>query len=123
MRRWELHPATTARAEAPSGSRRSCVRRSSSSRSFRSVMCDILGVQVSLGALSSVEGRVSNAVQVVVDEVWRRVAQDKVKHTNGTTWYQAGVTMALWTITTATATVFKIVTGQCEGHAQAALQR
>ena len=74
------------------------------------LLSDIVGVQVSLGALSSVEARVSEAVQPAVDEAWEKVREAKVKHTDGTSWYQAGVTMALWTIATVAATVFKIVT-------------
>jgi transposase len=33
-----------------------------------------------------------------------------VKHTDGTGWFQGGVTMSLWTIATAAATVFRILT-------------
>jgi transposase len=73
------------------------------------LLSDLLGVQVSLGALSAVEARVSGAVQPAVNEAWKQVGQAKVKHTDGTSWYQSGVAMALWTITTVTATVFKIV--------------
>jgi transposase len=73
------------------------------------LLSDILGVEVSLGALSAVEARVSKAVQPAVDEAWDRVGQAQVKHTDGTSWYQAGLLMALWTITTPAATVFKIV--------------
>lgn len=72
-------------------------------------LSDLLGVQVSLGALSGVEARVSDAVEPAVKEAWERVCAAQVKHTDGTSWYQAGLTMALWTIATATATVFKIV--------------
>jgi transposase len=72
-------------------------------------LSDIVGVRVSLGALSTVEARVSDAVQPAVDEAWDQVGRAKVKHTDGTSWYQAGLGMALWTIATATATVFKIV--------------
>jgi transposase len=64
---------------------------------------------VSLGALSAVEARVSDAVQPAVDAAWELVAQAEVKHTDGTSWYQAGLTMALWTVATTAATVFKIV--------------
>lgn len=73
------------------------------------LLADIVGVRVSLGALSSVEGRVSKAVQPCVDEAWQRVRDAPVKHTDGTSWSQAGVTMALWTIAAAGVTVFKIV--------------
>ena len=73
------------------------------------LLSDILGVRVSLGALSAVEARVSDAVQPAVDAAWERVAEAEVKHTDGTSWYQAGLTMALWTVATTAATVFKIV--------------
>lgn len=73
------------------------------------LLADVVGVQISLGALSAVEARVSKAVQPAVDEAWKQVGDAEVKHTDGTTWYQAGVTMALWTLATTAATVFKIV--------------
>ena len=69
----------------------------------------LLGVQVSLGALSAVEGRVSDAVQPAVEEAWDAVSRAKVKHTDGTSWAQAGVALSLWTIASKAATVFKIV--------------
>ena len=45
------------------------------------LLSDILGVRVSLGALSAVEARVSDAVQPAVDAAWERVAEAEVKHT------------------------------------------
>ncbi len=69
----------------------------------------IIGVRVSLGALSAVEKRVSNAVQPCVDEAWERVRAADVKHTDGTSWSQGGVTMALWTLAAVGVTVFKIL--------------
>jgi transposase len=80
-----------------------------SRRKASGLLTDVLGVRVSLGALSAVEARVSDAVQAAVDMAWERVGQAGVKHTDGTSWYQAGISMALWTIATTTATVFKIV--------------
>jgi transposase len=80
-----------------------------SRRSAVGLLSDLLGVRVSLGALSAVEARVGEAVQPVVDEAWDHVRNAGVKHTDGTSWYQAGLSMALWTIATAAATVFKIV--------------
>lgn len=73
------------------------------------LLWDLLGVRVSLGAWSIVEGRVSQAVQPAVDEAWSKVGNAPVKHTDGTSWYQAGASMALWTIAATVATVFKIV--------------
>lgn len=73
------------------------------------LLSDIVGVQVSLGALSEVEGRVSNALQPAVDEAWEQVRAAEVKHTDGTSWLQAGATLSLWTLATTAATVFKIL--------------
>jgi transposase len=73
------------------------------------LLADLVGVRISLGALSAVEGRVSEAVAPAVDEACEHVANAAVKHTDGTTWLQAGVMLSLWTIATACATVFKIV--------------
>ncbi len=80
-----------------------------SRRKAQSLLSDVLGVEVSLGALSNVEGRVSNAVKPAVAEAWNRVGQANVKHTDGTSWLQAGLTLSLWTIATTAATVFKII--------------
>lgn len=73
------------------------------------LLADVVGVRISLGALSAIEARVSEAVQPAVDEAWEQVGDAEVKHTDGTTWYQSGATMALWTLATVAATVFKIV--------------
>lgn len=81
-----------------------------SRRSAAALLSDVVGVEISLGALSNVEARVSEAVAPAVEEAWRRVVEsDDVKHTDGTSWYQAGASRALWTIASATATVFKIL--------------
>ena len=80
-----------------------------SRRKAVSLCSDLLGVRISLGAVSQVEGRVSEAVVPVVEQACARVANAEVKHTDGTSWLQAGVMLSLWTIATACATVFKIV--------------
>jgi transposase len=82
------------------------------------LLSDVVGVRMSLGALSAVEARVSEAVQPAVDEAWMRVGDAEVKHTDGTSWYQAGATMALWTLATAVATVFKIVANSTKSTLQ-----
>lgn len=74
------------------------------------LMSDILGIDISLGAVSAVEERVSEATKLPVDEAWAKTDEATVKHTDGTTWYQAGVLCALWTIATSAVTVFKILT-------------
>ena len=80
-----------------------------SRRKAVSLFSDLLGVRISLGALSEVEGRVSEAVVPAVEEACTRVLNAPVKHTDGTSWLQAGVALSLWTIATVCATVFKIV--------------
>lgn len=80
-----------------------------SRRKAVSLLSDLLGVRISLGAVSQVEARVSEAVVPVVEEACARVASAEVKHTDGTSWLQAGVMLSLWTIATTCATVFKIV--------------
>ena len=80
-----------------------------SRRSAAKLLSDLVGVPISLGAVSAVEARVSAAVEAPVAEAWQRVEGAPVKHTDGTTWLKAGATLALWTIASTAATVFKIV--------------
>ncbi len=80
-----------------------------SRRRAAELLLQLAGVRISLGALSAVEGRVSDAVEQPVAEAWQRVNGSKVKHTDGTGWLQAGVTLSLWTIASVIATVYKIV--------------
>lgn len=80
-----------------------------SRRKAARLMSDMVGVKISLGAVSAVESRVSEAVAKPVQEAVERVIKAKVKHTDGTTWYQAGVALSLWVIATACATVYKVL--------------
>ena len=64
---------------------------------------DVLGVRLSLGAISAIEARVSDALAEPVAEAWEHVKDAPVKHTDGTSWLQAGAMMCLWTVATATA--------------------
>jgi transposase len=73
---------------------------------------DVLGIRVSLGALSEAEQRVSDAVAPAVDEVVDFVRAQPVKHVDATTWATAGAYRSLWTISTALVTVFVIA---CDG--------
>lgn len=80
-----------------------------SRRTTQKVAKELLGVEISLGGVSGVERRVADALEPSVDEAWEKVRSAKVKHTDGTTWLQAGVTMQLWTLASACVTVFKIL--------------
>jgi transposase len=73
------------------------------------LLWELLGVRISLGALSAVEARISDTIAPAVQEAWKRVGEGAVKHTDGTSWLQAGAARALWTIATKAATVFKIL--------------
>jgi len=71
---------------------------------------DFFGVDISLGAVSALEDRVSEAIEPAVDEAWNEARRADVKHTDGTGWCQAGRALQLWTIATTTVTVFKVLT-------------
>jgi transposase len=81
-----------------------------SRRSAQRAAKELLGVELSLGAISGIERRVGEALESSVDEAWEKVRAAKVKYTDGTSWLGAGTTMQLWTIVAACATVFKILT-------------
>lgn len=81
-----------------------------SRRATETLLEDLLGTKVSLGAISAIEARVSEAVKPAVAEAWEKVEMGEVKHADGTSWYQSAVLCALWTVATSAATVFKIMT-------------
>lgn len=70
---------------------------------------DVLGVRVSLGAVSAVEGRASAALEPAVQEAWSRLDDAAVKHADATSWLLGGKLRSLWTIATKVVTVFKIL--------------
>jgi transposase len=70
---------------------------------------ELLGVVLSLGSVSNIEARASAALKAPVDEACERAKTDAVKHTDGTSWYQAGALKSLWTIATTAVTVFAIL--------------
>lgn len=79
-----------------------------SRRKVRSLLRDAFGLEVSLGTLSESEQIVSDAVAPAVEEARLHALTEKVKHVDATTWYQAGAYRSLWTLATATVTVFTI---------------
>jgi len=79
-------------------------------RQVVTALFDFFGVKISLGGLSTVEDRISNAIEPAVDEAWKKAQQADVKHTDGTSWLQAGQALQLWTIATTAVTVFKVLT-------------
>jgi len=81
-----------------------------SRRKASKLLAELMGVRISVGAVSALEARVSQAVAPAVAEARARVDDAPIKHTDGTNWRKAGAAMAVWTIATAAATVFAVVT-------------
>ena len=79
-----------------------------SRRKVQGLLHHLLGIRVSLGALSESEEIVSNAVAAPVDEARLHALSDRVKHVDATTWSCAGAYRCLWTMATTAVTVFMI---------------
>ena len=73
-----------------------------------SLLGDVLGIEISLGALSEAEEKVSDAVAGPVQDARDHVAAQPIKHSDATGWRQGGQTRTLWTVATAFVTVFFI---------------
>lgn len=80
-----------------------------SRRQAHLLLSDVLGIAISIGAISRVEERVSNAIATPVQQVHDHVLRQKAKHVDATTWRERGEHRVLWTIATNSATVFQIV--------------
>ncbi len=72
------------------------------------LLSDVLGIEISLGALSEAEDDVSDAIAVPADNAREHVADQPIKHTDATGWKQGGEARTLWTIATSMATAFFI---------------
>jgi transposase len=77
-------------------------------REARRILSDVLGVEISLGALSTSEAEVSEAVAAPVEEVRIAATEDPIKHVDATGWRQGGKPRTLWTVATAFVTYFGI---------------
>lgn len=80
-----------------------------SRREAARLLGDVLGVDISLGALSESEADVSEAVVVPVEEARIHASEQSSKNVDATGWRQAGRARTLWTIATPLVTVFGIV--------------
>lgn len=79
-----------------------------SRRQAVSLLGDVLGIRISLGALSKAEGRLGDALKPVVDDALEYACRQRVKHVDGTGWRQSAASRTLWTIATTMVTVFGI---------------
>ena len=84
-----------------------------SRRKTQRLLSELFGITVSLGAVSAMELRASDALQSAHAEALREVQYAEVKHTDATTWTRAGKLMSLWTIASRAATVYRIFADGC----------
>lgn len=70
---------------------------------------ELLGVRMSLGSVSAIEERVSDAVAPAVEEALESARAAPVKHADGTTWLRSGKLLSLWVLATKAVTVFKVL--------------
>jgi transposase len=79
-----------------------------SRRAAQALLWEMLGVRISLGAISSCERRTSDALAAAHDEAFAHARDAPIKHIDATSWYEAREYMHVWTLVTAAATVFRI---------------
>jgi transposase len=79
-----------------------------SRRSARQLLRELLGVEISLGALSGLEARASAALAPAAQDAEQHIDAAMVKHADATPWLLAGALRSLWAIATTMATVYKI---------------
>lgn len=79
-----------------------------SRRGAAAFLSDVLGVRISVGALSESEERVSESVAVPVEQAREHVCEQPIKHVDATSWRQQGQPRTLWTVATALVTAFSI---------------
>lgn len=84
-----------------------------SRRKTQKLLSELFGITVSLGAISAMEMRASEALAAAHDEALREVQYAEVKHADATTWTRAGKLMSLWTMASAAATVYRIFADGC----------
>jgi len=84
-----------------------------SRRSAQKLLLELFGISISLGAISGMESRASEALKSAYAEAEREVQYAGVKHTDATSWTRAGKLMSLWTLASVAATVYRIFADGC----------
>ena len=84
-----------------------------SRRKTQKLLAELFGIAVSLGAISTMEQRASEALAAAHEEALREVQYAGVKHTDATSWTRGGKLMSLWTLASAAATVYQIFVDGC----------
>jgi transposase len=94
-----------------------------SRRNAAALIQDVLGVKLSLGSVSNVEGRMAEVLGAAHDEALSCVRQARVKHLDATSWSRAGEASSLWTFASRLATAFVITAGATAETVQAVVGR
>ena len=92
-----------------------------SRRQATTLMSDVLGVRISLGALSESEAGMSAALEEPTNEALAYACRQPIKHVDATGWRQSGDARSLWTIATSMVTVFAITLDGSRPHLQGLL--
>ena len=79
-----------------------------SRRGAQELLYELLGVRMSLGALSKCEERASGAVEAAVNAAAAHARGAPVKYADATTWYLKNGLCQLWVVATTLVTVFSI---------------
>lgn len=80
-----------------------------SRRQVKLLLHEFFDIDVSLGAISKMESRTSNALEPATREAHDDVVAAMVKYADATTWLLAGVTMSLWTLSTKLTSFYRIL--------------
>lgn len=80
-----------------------------SRRNAQQLVRELFGISISLGAISAMEARASEALKPAFEQAERAVQDVDVKHTDGTSWLRAGVSKSLWTLASTTVIVYRIL--------------
>jgi transposase len=82
-----------------------------SRRNTVTLLQDVLGVELSLGNVSKVEGKVTTVLGAAHEEALMCVRRARVKHLDATSWSRSGDACSLWTFASRLATAFVITAG------------
>jgi transposase len=94
-----------------------------SRRNTAALLQDVLGVKLSLGSVSNVEGRMTTVLGPAHAEALACVRRARVKHLDATSWSRAGEPRSLWTFASRLATAFVITAGATAQTVQAVVGR
>lgn len=94
-----------------------------SKRTAQEILRDLFGVQMSLGAVSGAEQRVSAALATVVKEAHEWAQAQRTAHADETGWREGRRLAWLWVMTTQLVTVFKVHARRNREAARALLGR